>query len=68
MSHDKIMVTILEDGTIKMETNKISVASHVNAENFLKECFRLAGGKSTVEFKKGLAVHEHAHGEHLHAH
>lgn len=66
---DIITVTILDDGTIKTETDKISPASHLNAENFLKECFRMAGGKTTIEFKKGAHIHEHAHThEHGHEH
>lgn len=62
MSTDQIEIEILQDGTIKTSTDKISAASHLNAENFLKEMARLAGGKVVKTAKDGHAHHEHEHG------
>ena len=63
---DTIIIEVLEDGTIKTETDKVSSANHSTADNFLKEMFRLAGGKSTLKFKRPVAVVEGAHVHHHH--
>jgi hypothetical protein len=66
---DTVKITILEDGTIKTETDKVSMANHSNAEGFLRQMFHLAGGSCTRVFKHGLHVHEHEHShEHDHQH
>ena len=70
---DKFTVEILKDGTFKIETDAISDAAHVSAEDLLRELFRLAGGESTIEFKDPLHVkeqgHSHGHGHgHSHSH
>lgn len=68
---DVFTVEILEDGTIKVETDSVSAANHLTAENFLAAMFELAGGKSEIQYKRPLAVHEHHHhhdGNHHHAH
>ena len=65
---DAIKITILEDGTIKTETDKVSAANHGNAEGFLREMFKLAGGNSEMRFKRGtMSVTEKAH-DHEHSH
>lgn len=64
---DTIHVEITEDGTIKTETDTVSAANHSTADTFLKEMFRLAGGKSEVRFKRPVAVTENAH-VHSHKH
>jgi hypothetical protein len=64
---DKIQVTILPDGTIKMETNKISGPNHLSAEKFVKAVNELAGGETTATRKVG-AMHQHVHNEHTHTH
>jgi hypothetical protein len=64
MADDKMMITILEDGTIKIETDKVSAANHVNAEAFVREAAKLAGGATTIKGKHahlGLGAHEHEH-------
>jgi len=63
---DTITVEILPDGTIKTETDKVSATNHSTADNFLKEMFRLAGGKSTVKFKRPVALVEGANVRHHH--
>lgn len=64
--NDVIRVEILEDGTIKTETDSVSAANHLRAENFLKEMFRLAGGQTEVRWRRPLAVLERDHFHHHH--
>jgi hypothetical protein len=63
---DTIKVTILEDGTIKIETDKVSMPNHTNAENFLMAITQAAGG--TVERERKSGVHTHTHDGHTHTH
>lgn len=74
---DKIKVTILENGNLKLETDTVSEANHTNAENLLKEIERLSGGLKEVVVKKrslwGRVVdkikgHQHVHHGHGHSH
>lgn len=62
---DTIKITILEDGTIKTETDAVSMPNHQNAEGFLRDIGRLAGGE--VERKNKLG-HTHTHGTITHTH
>jgi hypothetical protein len=57
---DNIKLTILKDGTIRVETDAISGPNHMNAEMFLSEMAKLAGGPVSV-------THKHSHG-HQHTH
>ena len=59
---DNINVTILEDGTIKVETDEVGQANHMNAEKFLAFMARLAGGQTETIRKP------HSHGQHTHVH
>lgn len=61
---DTINITILDDGTIKTETDKISAPNHSSAEGFLSWVARMAGGQ-TKRVGKGVAstTHTHQHGE-----
>lgn len=61
---DKIIITVLEDGTIKTETDKVSMANHSNAEQFLLHIAKLAGGVTTRVLKVGASLHRHLH-EHV---
>lgn len=68
---DNITFEILPDGTIKTTTDKVSMPNHANAEAFLREVARLAGG--TVERKRRHGhthshTHEHEHGGEHHTH
>lgn len=67
---DEIKITILQDGTIKSETSRISAANHLSAEAFMRESAKLAGGKVETKHKHGtLGLHHHHHGhEHDHVH
>lgn len=65
---DVINITILNDGTIKSETDPISGPNHTNAEGFLATIAKLAGGKIQTQQKgHGHHAHTHSHGkEHKH--
>ena len=47
---DIINFTVLEDGTITVETESISQVNHVSADQLLEQIAKLAGGK--VDTKK----------------
>ena len=68
---DNVEVEVLEDGTLKFSTDKISGANHANAEAFLAEVGRMLGGKVERRRKQGTArqhTHEHAHEGHGYSH
>lgn len=56
---DKFTIEILDDGTVKVTTDQVSTPNHVNAENLLKEIFRLAGGEVEIAHRHGSKVHYH---------
>lgn len=61
MKRDEINIEVLADGTIKMTTDKISQANHVNAEGFLQLMARLAGGATEKQRKTQGHTHTHGH-------
>ena len=63
---DIINVEILEDGSLKMTTDAISMPNHLAAESFLKEVARLTDGKVNRQ-RRGHAHHTHGH-HHGHTH
>jgi hypothetical protein len=70
---DCISITVLPDGTIKTDNDGISMPNHQNAEAFLRDIGRLAGGKTTVKMKGTHqhlhhALHVHASDGHTHTH
>jgi len=67
---DAIQITILDDGTLKIETDKVSGPNHTNAEGLIRELFRLAGGKGRRTLKTGASLHHalHAHTADGHTH
>lgn len=69
---DEMRITVLDDGTIKIDTDKISAPNHVNAEGFIRAIFTMAGGKSKRTLKVGAslhgALHAHTHDGHTHTH
>ena len=62
---DKIKFKILEDGTLSITTDQISRVNHMSADEFLKDLFKVMGGKVEVEKRKPAQQHEHIH-EHEH--
>jgi len=67
MGMDKIKITILEDGTIKSQTDEISGPNHANAENFMKAMSRMTDNKMTRTKRKPDHFHSHDHGQ-THSH
>jgi hypothetical protein len=65
---DKIKISVLEDGTIKTETDRVSLPNHANAEGFLREILKLAGGTIERRNKHGVTTHSHHHGQDFHSH
>ena len=47
-------ITILPDGTIKVETDKISQANHMTAEAFMRNIATAAGGHQERKHKHGI--------------
>jgi hypothetical protein len=67
MDKDKMTITILDDGTIKIETDRISQANHMTAEAFMRFVAQAAGGRQDRKAKHG--VHHHHHHDHVgHSH
>ena len=50
---DQIKIKILADGTIRVETDKISGPNHLNATQFLAEMSKRAGGTVEIKSRKG---------------
>jgi hypothetical protein len=68
---DTIRITVLDDGTIKTDTDRVSMPNHANADGFLREVSRLAGGKTEIKIKGGSlhsALQAHTHDGHTHTH
>ena len=61
---DSIEIEILEDGRVKVTTDKIGVGNHRNADELLKLIETLMAGKvESIKRKQGhghVHVHEHA--------
>jgi hypothetical protein len=68
MEIDKLVIEILEDGTIKTTTDEVGTANHDNAEQFLRAMARLAGGDTTRRRRtKAKTGHAHTHSQgHIH--
>lgn len=67
---DTIKIEILENGIIKTTTDAVSMPNHANAEGFLRDIARMAGGKMERRHRHGATghFHTHAHGEEHHEH
>jgi hypothetical protein len=63
MPEDRITLTILEDGTIRTETEGLSRANHASADAFVKGVDALMGGQVEVKQKR---KHTHTHVAHVH--
>jgi hypothetical protein len=69
MNDDTIKISILPDGTIKIETDKISGPNHLSAEKFVKAVQELAGGTTQATRKVGaMHQHDHVHDTSTHSH
>jgi hypothetical protein len=56
MAKDTMKITVLADGTIKVETSAITTSNHTNAEAFVRLIAQLAGGETEIERKQ---KHQH---------
>ena len=66
MATDRIKVTILENGVVKIETDAISTANHTSAEGAIRSLQALLGGPATLA-SNGKKAHTHTHvGTHSH--
>lgn len=64
---DEMKITVLPDGSLKIETGRVSAANHMSAEGFIREASRLLGGKVERKAKHGHThSHDHNH-DHVHA-
>ena len=63
---DVIRVKILDEGSLKIETDKVSGANHTNAEGLLREMTKAMGG-DIERVRKGSGNHTHD-GMHYHEH
>lgn len=63
---DVLTVEVLEDGTLKISTDAVSMPNHTNAEGLLRELSKEMGG-DTVRVKKA-GVHTHTHDGITHTH
>jgi hypothetical protein len=57
MPADRIKITVLDDGQIKIETPGISGANHCSADELLGEIEKLAGGQRDTEKTRRGHVH-----------
>lgn len=61
---DTMNITILPDGTIKVETDKISRANHMTAEAFMRNMSTACSGTQERKHKRGVigaAIHSIHH-------
>ena len=65
---DTMKVTILPDGSLKIETDAVSGPNHMNAERFLTDLASAVGGEQHRVRKTGQHAHTHSHGTHTHTH
>ena len=63
---DKMEIEILDDGSLKISTDKISMANHTNAEGLIRELSKAQGGEVIRQKKSG--AHYHEHDGHYHSH
>jgi len=63
---DKIKGKVLPDGSLRLETDQVSMANHGNAEMLFRELLK-GMGKLVSKISKGHHHHGHSH-EHGHKH
>lgn len=62
---DTLKINVLNSGLIRIETDTVSPANHVNAEKLLDFIEKQSGGKTERKRKHSVKHHEHVH---VHAH
>lgn len=61
MKEDVLEIEILADGTVKITTDTISPANHINADQLLKFLSTLTGGEVTKAKNRKSLTHTHQH-------
>ena len=62
-NQDELKFEILEDGTIRTTSDKISGANHATADAILSAVAKLAGGDVKIERRGTGHSHTHTHAE-----
>ena len=65
---DIITVEVLEDGSLKISTDKVSAPNHTNADGMIKALVADAGGVVTRARKGTMETHVHVHDGKEHTH
>ena len=68
MREDTFTVEILDDGTLKIETDTVSPANHKSADEFLAFVSKMLGGPVEKTKRKQGHSHVHTHGQVSHSH
>lgn len=68
MKTDRMKIEILADGTIRIDSDGISLPNHQAAEAFVRDAATLAGGTTEIKHKHGAKGHVHQHGQQTHTH
>lgn len=63
---DIMNIEVLADGALKITTDKVSAANHMNAEAFLRDASKMMGGIVDRIRKPHSHIHTHEH-DHIHA-
>jgi hypothetical protein len=58
---DTITIEVLENGVLKIETGKVSMPNHTNAEGLIRELATGMGG-TVVRNSQGMHMHTHEQG------
>jgi hypothetical protein len=58
---DKMIITVLPDGSLKIETDKVSMPNHTNAEGLIRVLCTDIGGPIERKHKHGTHEHTHTH-------
>jgi hypothetical protein len=67
-NEDRLTLTVLEDGTARVEVDGISGANHLAADQLVEFFSRLLGGPLRVEKRPEAYSHAHRHGTRSHRH
>jgi len=59
MQVDQLHVTILDDGRVRIDTDAISLANHLGADELLAFLGRLLGGETITQPKAHAHTHTH---------
>lgn len=51
---DSMEITVLEDGSVKIDSGPISPQNHMTAEAFLRNVAQACGGKQERKHKRGV--------------